>query len=227
MNALANSQCGELNKFVQFGYPENRPAVRFAQYTGQESEKQREGILASPPDILITNYVMLELILTRPFEKQLIEAARGLRFLVMDELHTYRGRQGADVALLIRRVRNRIGGSELQYVGTSATLAGAGTFDRQRAEVSRIASKFFGAEVEPEHVIGETLRPATTLKSLSDAAFLQDLRERVADPHRTPSSDYANFVADPLSIWIEHKLGSPARGWNGSTDPCRAAQHIG
>lgn len=62
---------------------------------------------------MITNYVMAELILTRPIEKRLIEAARGLRFLVMDELHTYRGRQGADVSLLIRRMRDRIGGDNL------------------------------------------------------------------------------------------------------------------
>jgi len=48
---------------------------------------------------------------------------------VMDELHTYRGRQGADVAMLIRRVRDRIGDDNLQYVGTSATLAGAGPHD--------------------------------------------------------------------------------------------------
>lgn len=207
MNALANSQCGELNKFVQFGYPEGRPAVRFAQYTGQESEKQRDSILDNPPDILITNYVMLELILTRPVERKLIEAARGLRFLVMDELHTYRGRQGADVALLVRRVRDRIGGEELQYVGTSATLAGAGTFEEQRGEVSRIASRFFGAEVRPEHVIGETLRPATKVTSLTDENFLRDLRQRIADDRRTPSSNYAEFVTDPLSVWIEHELG--------------------
>lgn len=207
MNALANSQCGELNKFVQFGYPETKPAVRFAQYTGQESDKVREVIIANPPDILIMNYVMLELILTRPIEKQLIEAARGLRFLVMDELHTYRGRQGADVALLIRRVRNRIGSGELQYVGTSATLAGAGTFEQQRTEVSRVASKFFGAQVLPEDVIGETLRPATTLTSLTDSTFLRDLRERVSDLQRKPTSQYTEFVADPVSIWIEHELG--------------------
>ena len=207
MNALANSQCGELNKFVQFGYPDGRPAVRFAQYTGQESEKQREAILANPPDILITNYVMLELILTRPVERQLIEAAQGLRFIVMDELHTYRGRQGADVALLVRRVRNRIGAEDLQYVGTSATLAGAGTFEQQRAEVSRIASRFFGAEVKAEHVIGETLRPATTGTSLTDGTFLRALADRVAQADWKPSSDYAQFVIDPLSIWIEHELG--------------------
>jgi ATP-dependent helicase YprA (DUF1998 family)/very-short-patch-repair endonuclease len=207
MNALANSQCGELNKFVQFGYPENRPAVRFAQYTGQESDEERGSIIASPPDILITNYVMLELILTRPIEKQLIEAARGLRFLVMDELHTYRGRQGADVAVLIRRVRNRIGGSDLQYVGTSATLASAGSFEKQRIEVSRIASKFFGAHVMPEHVIGETLRPATSPTSLMDSSFIGELRGRVANLEREPSSKYMEFVADPLSIWIEQELG--------------------
>ena len=51
---------------------------------------------------------MLELILTRPIERQLVQAAQGLRFLVLDELHTYRGRQGADVALFVRRVRDAL-----------------------------------------------------------------------------------------------------------------------
>lgn len=49
---------------------------------------------------------MLELVLTRPWDYQLVDAARGLRFLVPDELHTYRGRQGADVAMLVRRLRD-------------------------------------------------------------------------------------------------------------------------
>lgn len=66
----------------------------------------REAILRNPPDILLTNYVMLELMLTRPEERRkLVDAATGLEFLVLDELHTYRGRQGADVAMLVRRVR--------------------------------------------------------------------------------------------------------------------------
>jgi ATP-dependent helicase YprA (DUF1998 family) len=72
---------------------------------------------------------MLELVLTRPYERPLIHAARGLEFLVLDELHTYRGRQGADVSLLVRRVRDLLGTPTLQCVGTSATLAGPGTFD--------------------------------------------------------------------------------------------------
>ena len=69
MNALANSQFGELKKFLYYGYPEGRPPVKFAQYTGQEKDEQRKAIIANPPDILITNYVMAELILTRPGRK--------------------------------------------------------------------------------------------------------------------------------------------------------------
>ncbi len=206
MNALANSQYRELEKFLHYGYPDGRPPVRFAQYTGQEKDERRKAIIADPPDILITNYVMAELILTRPDERQLVEAARGLRFLVMDELHTYRGRQGADVALLIRRLRNRVSSELLQYVGTSATMAGGGNFDQQRKEVAAIASKFFGATVKPEHVIGETLQPATNELPADLGGSSQPLRKRVLTP--TPDTrSYQDFIADPLSSWIEHRLG--------------------
>jgi ATP-dependent helicase YprA (DUF1998 family) len=60
--------------------------------TGQESDEERQRIIADPPDILLTNYVMLELILTRSTEQGLVRAAQDLDFLVFDELHTYRGR---------------------------------------------------------------------------------------------------------------------------------------
>src|SRR3546814_19461444 len=105
MNALANSQEKELEKFLQHGVAaEGR--VTYAKYTGQEGSERKEEIWRDPPDILLTNYVMLELILTRNADRQhLIDQAQGLPFLVLDELHTYRGRPGADVALLIRRLR--------------------------------------------------------------------------------------------------------------------------
>ena len=57
-----------------------------------------------------------------------MRAAQGLRFLVFDELHTYRGRQGADVALLIRRCRLAFGGHDIICIGTSATMASGGTY---------------------------------------------------------------------------------------------------
>jgi ATP-dependent helicase YprA (DUF1998 family) len=121
---------------------------------------------------------MLEYILTRPFDSPVVKAAQGLRFLVFDELHTYRGRQGADVALLARRVREACNATELRYVGTSATLAAGGTQDEQRREVARVASLIFGDPVEPENVIGETLRRAT-VPTVDDQTFQDALRARI------------------------------------------------
>jgi ATP-dependent helicase YprA (DUF1998 family) len=104
---VANSQEEEeLRKFLSHGYPDGRGQVTFCRFTGQESDERREEIRAHPPDILLTNYVMLEYILTRLHDRALVRAAEGLSYLVLDELHTYRGRQGADVALLVRRVRD-------------------------------------------------------------------------------------------------------------------------
>ncbi|HEY8461583.1 MAG TPA: DUF1822 family protein, partial [Blastocatellia bacterium] len=208
MNALANSQYGELEKYLCHGYPDG-PPVTFDKYTGQEDEEERKRISDNPPDILLTNYVMMELILTRPAERKIIEAAHGLRFLVLDELHTYRGRQGADVALLVRRVRDRLQADELQIIGTSATIAGGGGFDEQREEVAKVATQLFGAEVKPDGVIMEKLDPATPLDQLNDADFKSRLSARVLEVAggKPFAGDYESFVNDPLAIWIEGALG--------------------
>jgi ATP-dependent helicase YprA (DUF1998 family) len=70
MNALANSQVEEMAKFLRLGYETAGRPVTFERYTGQEDEEARRRILANPPDILLTNYVMLELMLTRPDERR-------------------------------------------------------------------------------------------------------------------------------------------------------------
>ena len=207
MNALANSQYGELEKFLLHGYPEDGHPVTFRRYTGQESAAVKNEVIQHPPDILLTNFVMLELMLTRPSEQPLVEAARGLCFLVLDELHTYRGRQGADVALLVRRTRNRMAPDFLQCVGTSATLAGPGSYDEQQAEVARVASQLFGAEVKPAHVIGETLQRVTPDRSPADPHFLQDLREHLQQTQSEPPTEFAEFINDPLATWIETTFG--------------------
>lgn len=79
VNALANSQWGELEKFLCHGYPDGKGPVTFDLYTGQQSDEEKNRIMANPPDILLTNYVMLELILTRPDERRtLVQAAQGV-----------------------------------------------------------------------------------------------------------------------------------------------------
>ena len=203
MNALANSQLGELEKFLLNGYGEGRQPVTFARYTGQEQGEERDRILANPPDILLTNYVMLELVLTRPAERaRLVKAAKGLQFLVLDELHTYRGRQGADVALLVRRVREACSSPHLQCVGTSATMSSGGSTLDQKRTVAEVATRLFGADVVPEHVIGETLTRATASDAGQDAdALTQAVRSGYLP------DDYAGLASSPLASWIETMFG--------------------
>ena len=122
MNALANSQRDELEKFLSsYGTDSAGRPVTYARYTGQEDQDERERVRKNPPDIILTNFMMLELLMTRQNEldRAVIQAARGLKFLVLDELHTYRGRQGADVAMLVRRVRERLN-PDLLCIGTCA-----------------------------------------------------------------------------------------------------------
>jgi ATP-dependent helicase YprA (DUF1998 family)/very-short-patch-repair endonuclease len=206
MNALANSQAEELRKFLEVGYPEGQPPVRFARYTGQEKGEEREAIRNNPPDILLTNYMMLELLLTRSEDRALVKAAQDLRFLVFDELHTYRGRQGADVALLIRRCRMAFGGRDIICVGTSATMASGGTSEEQKHEVANVAKTLFGTAIEPAQVIGETLVRATPERDWSDAASRAELVEAVAATSEPPA-DFAAFQEHPVSSWIESTFG--------------------
>jgi len=206
MNALANSQLHELEKFLCWGVPEHRPAVSFARYTGQESQDARAEIMRDPPDILLTNYVMLELVLTRVRERQrLVRAAQGLWFLVLDELHTYRGRQGADVAFLVRRTREACDAKNMQCVGTSATMTSRGSLADQRAEVARVAGRLFGVPVAAEQVIGETLRRVTV--PAGGKADLVDAVRRwwSAAGEQTPT--YEAFGTDPLAAWVESEFG--------------------
>lgn len=206
MNALANSQVEELRKFLEFGFPPGEAPVSFARYTGQESPDERRRILAGPPDILLTNYVMLDLVLTRPDERlHLVSSAQGLRFLVLDELHTYRGRQGADVAMLVRRVRDACEAPEVQVVGTSATMASGGTAAERRRAVAEVASRLFGTVVGSDRVIGETLLRAA-VGGPSDPSVLAERITAVA-AEGAAATDYDALAADPLAGWVEEAFG--------------------
>ena len=200
MNALANSQLNELEKYLVHGYGRGREPVTFARYTGQEDERRRKELRDNPPDILLTNYVMLELMLTRPGDRSsLISMARGLDFLVFDELHTYRGRQGADVALLIRRVRQACEAPDVQCVGTSATMSSEGGVEDQKEVVAKVAGEIFGTGIDPADVITETLVRATG--EAPDTVPVECLTR--ADAPRA----YADLVRDPLARWIESRFG--------------------
>jgi ATP-dependent helicase YprA (DUF1998 family) len=207
MNALANSQEAELRKFIDAAPVGHTGTVRFARYTGQESDEQRVAIKQAPPDILLTNYVMLELLLTRVSDDWLVGAARDLRFLILDELHTYRGRQGADVAMLIRRTRERLEADRLQMIGTSATMASGGGREHQQRVVASVASRLFGSVVEPKHVIGETLRRVTPSVDFALPNNRQALVDRLQRGDAAVPQNFTELEADPLCAWLESALG--------------------
>lgn len=76
-----------------------------------------------------------------------MEHCHGLEFLVLDELHTYRGRQGADVAMLVRRLRQRLEADKLICIGTSATMSNKGSTADKKNTIASVASKLFGANI--------------------------------------------------------------------------------
>jgi superfamily II DNA/RNA helicase len=215
MNALANSQLKEIEKFLK---NVNGPApVTVARYTGQEDADTRQAIASNPPDILLTNFMMLELLMTRQDEidRKVIGHCEGLRFLVLDELHTYRGRQGADVALLVRRVRERLSPERLQCIGTSATMASEGTTADKSRVVAQVASRLFSISIPFANVIAESLKRVTNddltaekvRKSLG-AAIDEGVPATIAD---------AALREHPLAVWVETTLGivwsDPDHGW--------------
>jgi DEAD/DEAH box helicase domain-containing protein len=120
--------------------------------------ENRDSILDSPPDILLTNFKMLDYALMRAKFHNLwsynLEDPSLLQFLVLDELHTYDGAQGTDVANLIRRLKLKLNISKGQIcaVGTSATI---GSGEESKKLLCEYAEKVFGEEFKEEAIITE------------------------------------------------------------------------
>ena len=198
MNALINSQEEALKRYAG-GFPGNQ--VRFAQYTGQTSSEERNRIINDPPHILLTNYVMLEYLLLRPADRSLLmTATKDLQFIVMDELHFYRGRQGADVGMLLRRL-SRNASDDVSYIGTSATVASEGSREERRRAVADVAGKLFGAEVRPDNVIEETLVRITKV----EAPKTRDELCAALDMDVPTTRD--QLENHPLAAWMEFTFG--------------------
>lgn len=205
MNALINSQEEELKKFL-LNVPES--SIRVAKYTGQENLRVKAEIQDHPPHILLTNYVMLELMLSRTHEQKMV-GSRDLKFIVLDELHTYRGRQGADVAILIRKLRQRCGKidntpEDLICIGTSATMATVGSREDRQQTVAGVASKIFGVSIPPKNIIDETLERSIPIE-LYEGEPLSQILVQGLPPLEEQTLE--NFKCHPLSAWIEMTFG--------------------
>lgn len=170
MNALATDQLRRVRGLLAGS------GVTFGRYTGEthqagarpaeapeEERVNRAEFRAHPPHILLTNYQMLEYMLLRGDGRDIFRNHR-VRFVVLDEVHTYHGALGTDVACLLRRLRAALSGGHSQgngplFIGTSATLQSEDGQHDPRAGVATFFSRLTGQQTPPEAVITEALEP--------------------------------------------------------------------
>lgn len=225
MNALANDQMKRIRELLEVF-----PDITFGRFIGDTEDTfkkalpihrtrtgdepfqneliSREQIRENPPHILLTNYAMLEFLLLRPEDTSLFDGPTSdfWRFIALDEVHVYDGAQGAEIAMLLRRVRDRVNQSEkgkIRYIGTSATL-GKGIQDYPKlAEFGEI---LFDERVESTDIIGATRHalahgPTTWELSIPDANALAELI--ASGPDATTIRGYLTSVGAPLSDLID------------------------
>ena len=163
MNALANDQMKRLRQILRAA-----PHITFGRYVGDTKETEqkavetfgrlnpgepvlenellsRRAMRATPPHLLLTNYAMLEYLLLRPADMDLFqgEHAGHWQFLVLDEAHVYDGARAAEVAMLLRRLRDRVARDRpLRYIATSATVGD------KAEDVTQFAHRLFDAPFE-------------------------------------------------------------------------------
>lgn len=169
MNALANDQARRIARLAH-EHGDELGGVTVGLYTGDSGSadamtetsviESKHAMRQSPPDVLLTNYKMLDMLLLRSEDAPLFaHAGESLRYLVLDEFHTYDGAQGTDVAMLLRRLGAVLGVATderplgaITPVATSATL---GSGEGPGAELRQFARTVFGAEFNEDALVGE------------------------------------------------------------------------
>ncbi|MEU8995044.1 DEAD/DEAH box helicase [Streptomyces caniferus] len=180
MNALAGDQASRIGDLLE----DDRlfeAGVTAGLYIGEASASgaespygrvmvERAEMRRNPPDILITNYKMLDLLIQRQQDASLWRDA-DLAYVVIDEFHTYDGAQGTDVAMLLRRLAVAVGADEpgrplgrICPVATSATLGSAGGREPAPGDAGPrpmldVASQVFGVRFPDDAVVGEDRLP--------------------------------------------------------------------
>ena len=219
LNALINSQQERLNAWTQ-RYGNN---IRFCLYNGKTPDKasfvrneqklkqnqilSRELLRREPAPILMTNATMLEYMLVRQVDTPILEISRqnqSLRWIVLDEAHTYVGSQAAELSMLLRRVVHAFGRSpeQLRFVATSATIAGAEATDRLRRYLARLAGV---AEEQVDVIDGSRKWPDLPEVGRLQAANLATL-QTMQPAEEVSSERYHALCANPIARRLRHAV---------------------
>lgn len=218
MNALAADQAGRIARII-WNNQKLKGQVTAGLFVGQSEREPRmvmgpDGIITnkdtqriSPPDILLTNYKMLDYLLVRPKDLPLWSGNQPetLRYLIVDEIHTFDGAQGTDLACLIRRLKARLATPErhLCCVGTSATLG-----DRSdSSELIDYASRIFGEPFDENAVIGESRKSAGEFLENSLVSYVQvPSAEKRSRLNPESYGELAEFIKAQHELWFQEKI---------------------
>lgn len=219
MNALATDQAKRLAEAIfeddrlrgkitagLFIGEGNGPKGEFPKMMGEKNiVEHRDTILDAPPDILLTNFKMLDYALMKHNFHKLwahnLKDTSLLQFLILDELHTYDGAQGTDVANLIRRMKLKLSlpKEQLCPVGTSATI---GSGPEAPVLLAEYASKIFGETITPEAIITENRIGAEDFFENEDS--LEDYLPRLSTLQKlehNESEDYETYLQEHIDAW--------------------------
>lgn len=223
MNALATDQARRLAEEIhkwkdEAGNPILRDTIRAGLFIGEGRDKgkirptrmgadhiieDRDTLLKSPPDILLTNFKMLDFALMQGRFQSLwrhnLQAGNHnlLQYLVLDELHTYDGAKGSDVANLIRRLKLKLHTDTITPVGTSATMAGG---ESGKQQLVKFCSDVFGVDIRLSSIIEENRKDA-------DSFFDAELHTPHIDLAHTQTctfgedDNYQSYVDRQLAYW--------------------------
>ena len=216
MNALASDQAERIAELIHKS-PELRGAVTAGMYVGgyeaaacrAMTEKKvitdKETMLSAPPDILLTNYKMLDYLLVRPKDSRLWKDNNPdtLKYIAVDELHTFDGAQGTDLACLLRRLKSRlyIQPGYVCCIGTSATMG-----DRAGAAgIVEYAGEIFGETFEPDAVITEDrISVSEFLEGCEPSDFtLPNADDAQALLEAVCAGGRERFLADAAKAWFD------------------------
>ena len=218
MNALATDQAKRIARIIWnnaqlkdhvtaglfIGGDEESPSMAMS---GERLITNRETMRLMPPDILLTNYKMLDYLMIRPkdFPMWKQNEPETLRFLVVDELHTFDGAQGTDLACLIRRLKQRLRTPTgwLVCVGTSATLGA----QEDAAELRQYAAKVFGEEFGEQAVITESLvTPAEFFGEISAVHSEFPGTDKAEALNPDAYSDDRAYVTAQVDLWFGRRI---------------------
>lgn len=213
LNALVNDQLDRLRVLLK------GTKITFGRYTGELPEDADRNAETLPneiisrkeihkegriPQILITNYAMLEYLLLRPDDSPIFESGKW-RFLVLDEAHTYSGAQGIEVAMLMRRLKQRLGtsASGMQCIATSATLV-----NNDAEAAVNFAGKLLHVEIDKEDIIfGEAntkyYEESKILnRPVQDEAYLDPKFPNLLEELRKEERDTSSILLSLIEIGI-------------------------